>query len=328
MPSISLRDPILRFLTLTSLLYLLSGCASEAEKKERRENAFDVSGGYKVRQSSGSELDMDFVIENESGRHDILVSLERLSERTQKEKGFLSQHGLDPMSVDSLFGPSLELGRGYHPEFEGGENISKDFGASSEFFVCTPKQSPMMDVWLSYCLSGKIQKQQRKMNGDLSLHWLKKEVKKDPEGQEYVEYSSDQVSLAYKTDVSQIFYKQYLGSWRGEVFLLDSQLQANGIGELKIQENPNSTFTVQPMVMASVTYGGEAYQWDASKSTEDISSLRDPNYPALAMVYTAPSGKMIALIAQIWSLGDLTGTVTYIHGTELKDLATVRLQKQ
>ncbi len=48
-------------MVFVSLLFL-TACASEEEKKERRENSFDISGEYKATVDAGSQVDLQFEI--------------------------------------------------------------------------------------------------------------------------------------------------------------------------------------------------------------------------------------------------------------------------
>ncbi len=84
-------------------VFLMSACASEEEKRERQENAYDISGDYKVSQSAGSEIDMNLSIHNESGRHDILINLERLGAMSSKEISLLKAQGINPTMVANHF---------------------------------------------------------------------------------------------------------------------------------------------------------------------------------------------------------------------------------
>jgi len=48
-----------------SLLLILMSCASESEKEERRQNAFDLTGTYTTSLKTGSEVNMTMDIHNE-----------------------------------------------------------------------------------------------------------------------------------------------------------------------------------------------------------------------------------------------------------------------
>lgn len=320
----------MRFILMVLSTIFLFSCASEEEKQERRENAYDLSGGYKVRMTNGSEVDMDFVITNESGRHDIVIELDRLSNLTDKEINFLRGVQEDPSKVNSSFGNKLILGKGVtHNHPEGGENISDDFGESTRFYVCTEPLVTNHQTELKYCLKGEVKKQDKVMNGILFLSWTRKTEKVDSNGQSYVEYSFEQVDLSYHSDLNAVFYKQYLGSWYGEVFLLTNDIDKNIFSQIRIEEkNIEGKFILSPINANTFKYKGELFTWYDKESSGDILELRDPMYPAVQLVYVGQSGKRIVLIGQLWSLGDFTGTIALIEANVASELGTFRHKKR
>ncbi len=313
---------------LSAFALLTVACTSEKEKEERRENAFDVSGFYKTSQSSGSTVDMNFEIHNESGRHDIVSNLERTSDFTDQERQLLVAQGLDADKIFAHFRGSLVLGKGYNSgHLEGGENVSRDFGESSEFFVCTPTYKYDAEYSLAYCLSGLVKKKDKVVDGGLSLRWMRSR-KVTVEGEERTEYSADQVELKYHSDISLIFYKQYLGAWSGEVFPLANDFATQVFERLSLTELPDgASFSAQLSQASSFVYQNETYNYDSTASKGDISLLKESDYPAVQIVLRSESGKRIVLFGQLWSLGDFTGSITLIDGANQKDLATFRLKK-
>ncbi|HEX4924069.1 MAG TPA: hypothetical protein VFV50_08285, partial [Bdellovibrionales bacterium] len=135
---------------------MLSACASEAEKEARRQNAFDLAGTYTATIKTGSSLDFVMTVTNETGRHDVLASLERPNALTNQESSLLAKHGINAATVSTFYGRTLVLGRGKQNELEGGENISDDFGESSRLRVGSDvlKYDQTRDIF--YSLGGTI----------------------------------------------------------------------------------------------------------------------------------------------------------------------------
>jgi hypothetical protein len=314
-------------LSALALSATLIGCASEAEKQERRENAYDLSGTYSASRSTGSELDMNFEIINESGRHDIMVKVQRLEAESSKERDLLTAQGIDADQVFAHFGRELTMGKGYNKKhLEGGQNISDDFGASTRFFVCTEEYQYNKEYQIMYCLSGYLTKRERVMSGNLELRWFRsREVTID--GKPGTEYSAENTALSYKTDVKSVFYRQYLGQWSGDVYVIDGDFDGRKLGQLKIREDRGQNqFVTEPNV-AAISFHGESFTYNALASQTDLALLKNPEFPAVQAVYQSESGKRIVMFGQIWSLGDLTGSVTLIDGPTQTDLATFRLKK-
>ncbi|MCY4643525.1 MAG: hypothetical protein OXB88_02810 [Bacteriovoracales bacterium] len=161
-----------------SLIAVLGGCLSEEEIASRRDHAFDLTGSYEaILLDSGIGLDLHIV--NEEGNHDILISMNRRgSFLSDEELAFLSKlerkHQVS-LSEERFLrnSSSIEIGKGRSfMDFDGGENISNDFGKSSRFNICsedvqtkkikaqitTPSgeiERPRLHIF--YCLSGIIQ---------------------------------------------------------------------------------------------------------------------------------------------------------------------------
>jgi hypothetical protein len=312
------------FVAILSVL-LFAACASEDEKKERRENSLDVSGGYKTSIASGSEMDLQFEIKNESGRHDIVINLERFSPLTAKEKNFLKAKNIDSQFVSNYFGNRMILGQGYKSlQLDGGENISSDFGESSEFFVCTESVQYNAEYSVYYCLNGKVRKKEKMMRGNLVLRTTRREQKVE-NGQTVISYSLEQAESYFQSDLQQVFYKQYLGAWSGETYSLLADVNASQFQKLQIVEVGEDSFLSS--FSQKIVFLGEEYLLDVSQNTQSLDLLRLSEYPAIEVVYMSKSGKKMVLFAQIWSLGELTGSVVWVDGTTLIDVAIIRLKK-
>ena len=145
----------MKFLFLiTVLLSLIAGdCTplSEEEKQARLENAFDLSGEWTIKGGARS-----FKIENEEGKNDIVATLTRRGNLSDKEKNLIkgsiiTEAELATQSQTLVFGSNSEksslpgddsgtvgnfpkavfVSFGFY-EADRGENISKDFGKTSE----------------------------------------------------------------------------------------------------------------------------------------------------------------------------------------------------
>ncbi len=318
---------ILKSFFVVICLFLV-GCASEAEKQERKENSFDISGDYKVSRSQGSEIDMNFSIRNESGRHDIVVEVERLSIMTEKETSFLKAQGIDANLVSAHFTNKFLIGQGYdsrHPE--GGENISSDFGENSKFYVCSKKFKYNQEYQVSYCLTGQVQKNTQVMTGQLSVVWNReKKVKVNQE--EKTEFTSGTLGLSYKSDMSLVFYKQYFGTWSGQVHsLAGADFNGDFFKNITIRSHANETFSVVGSNSPSFQYKNETFFYDLKNNQLSLEFLKNPSYPAIQMVFVSAAGKRIVMFGQIWSLGQLSGSITMILSDRQIDLATFRMKK-
>ena len=140
------------------VMVLVTGCGMEAspeEKQARRDNAFDVSGDYSPHEeSSGFKLN----IKNESGRHDIVVSVLR-DGLTEGEVNFLNNNKVSVSRVESLLGKKIVLGKGATHQLYGAENVSDDFGASSKVRVLSDKILVGENIFASYGINGRIYKE-------------------------------------------------------------------------------------------------------------------------------------------------------------------------
>jgi len=335
---------LMRFVCLSLLALMLTACASEEEKQERRENAFDISGDYLISKKTGSEIDMDFEIRNETGRHDIIVYLNRKSDFLPKEIDFLKAQNIKASALNAFKGP-IVLGRGYkkgkYDELDGGENISTDFGETSKFYVCSDEQHYNAEYKISYCLSGTISKKKRELNGQLSLNWSRMQKSVNENGETVTTFSFAKTELNYKANLNSVFYKQYIGSWSGQVHPLVDGFESNLLSSLTISERkaPRGDQSKGIYSVAfnatEIKYNGNKYVFSSKDNQLDLLKLMEPYYPAIQSIYVysygdgvsnVPSDRIV-FIGQIWSLGDLTGTIVHIKGNKQKDLATVSFKK-
>ena len=161
----------------------LSGCLFDKEIKAQQENAFDIAGTYKA--TEDSEVQLSFTITNQDGNHDIFVQFNRTSPLTNQEKEFLSELArVHDVSVDTLITQPFPSTFGGHNSFsKGGDNISTDFGKTSDFYVCSDNLREYeskkfvgegvkkVKLQIFYCFSGIIKKENKDLieKGKVSL---------------------------------------------------------------------------------------------------------------------------------------------------------------
>ncbi len=327
MNTVFLKNNILKTFVTLSLLGFLSACASEAEKEERRENSFDLSGDYKTSSAKGSELDMNLQIQNESGRHNIVAYVERLNLISAKEIALLKAQGINHETVSAHFKNKLVLGKGSDGyRLDGGDNISTDFGESSQFHVCTDPLKYNAEYELYYCVSGTALKSSKTMKGNLSLQWHRQRPV-TVDGKASTEHTSDKADLAFISDMSLIFYKQYLGVWSGDVHAVLGNVNTEQFKKIMIRETSDNAFETSIPGLTAFAYKDETYTFDARYSQLLLDYLKKPEYPAIQMGFKGPNGKRIVWIGQIWSLGNFTGSITLILPDTQVDIGTFRMKK-
>lgn len=327
MNTVYFKNNILKTFVTLALLGFLSACASEAEKQERRENSFDLSGDYKTSMSKGSELDMNLQIQNESGRHNIVAYVERLNPISAKEIALLKAQGINHETVSTHFKNKMVLGKGSDGyRLDGGDNISTDFGESSQFHVCTAALKYNAEYEISYCVAGTALKSSKTMKGNLSLHWLRQRPV-TVDGKASTEHTSGNASLAFKSDMSLIFYKQYLGIWSGDVHSTLGNVNTESFKKMMVREISDNAFETSIPGLNSFSYQNETYTYEARYSQLLLDYLKKPEYPAIQMGFKGPNGKRIVWIGQIWSLGNFTGSITLILPDTQVDIGTFRMKK-
>ena len=155
----------------------LSACVSEEERQARRDNVYDLSGKYQTVEDS--EIQFSFEVTNESGKHDIFVTLNRTTPLTDEERELLSKLKQDHnLSDETIFNQPTQItfgkGSSIVSYFEGGDNISYDFGKSSRFHVCSSdnpeyksnkQEADKKDIILKirYCLTGSVKKESKEI---------------------------------------------------------------------------------------------------------------------------------------------------------------------
>ncbi|MDE0150927.1 MAG: hypothetical protein OXK80_00300 [Bdellovibrionales bacterium] len=165
---------------------LFSGCLSEEEIQARQDNAFDISGNYQT--SEDSEVQLNFNIVNQNVKHDIFITVTRSNPHLEKENEFFSKlaqesgvslETLKAEPLPSTFGGDVGL---FDEVISGGDNVSRDFGETSDFMVCSdnPKKidstkvienAQNVQLVISYCLTGLVKKENKNLieEGTLSV---------------------------------------------------------------------------------------------------------------------------------------------------------------
>lgn len=314
------------------------GCASKEEKEKRRQDAFDVSGEYTT-SSVKSKVEMSFEIFNEAGRHDVRAVLTRKSPITDAESDLLTKNKLDAARVfRHFFDNPLNFGKGERRDhIEGGENISDDSGKSSRFKICTrglrikSESDPEPEFVISYCLEGKARKGKAVISGALVLNVTREEEVRDPKGGKTTKYTLSVISLPYATQPSFVFFKQYLGRWKGQVSKAKSALALTAavsdlLSSITITDL-GENYLVEP-ARKSLDFEGESYTFSSEDNFSPTSDLKNVEFPTILFSLNSPSRKQIVFVGQIWSLGSLTGSLIQVDGTTETKIATVKFRKK
>ena len=204
--------------TLIALSIFLTNCATEEEKEARRQNAFDLSGTYQTTEDS-SDVQFEFTITNQNGNHDISAKVRRTDPLLPKEIQFLTsekaKNHFTTFSTHHPFPTSFGAESNFLEEllaklFEGAENISKDLGKTSQFYICSDKpteytntsnkpgeEPKTITLKFYYCLSGTVRKENKNVieNGVLSLGSWSSDPTKNEDGEGVVlNYKAEKVT--------------------------------------------------------------------------------------------------------------------------------------
>lgn len=304
-------------------------CASEPEKKERQENAIDLSGTYSVNEATGSDFSGTFVIQIENNdRSNLYVTMQR-SGLTAKEESFLKDQlkltDDQASQIASEFGSAFTLGEGKQNVLEGGESISDDFGATTRFHVYsksfrieTETRAKYYNV--TYHLTGTRKKSENTLRGALSLYVSEIQTTTRDDGKEVEESKFSTLSLNYTVGTTD-YYRQYFGTWDGSLENWDMKLSGFGpTFRMAIGEDSSNEYFVQPTI-TQITYDGEVYQYDGARY--DVQELKR-EIPALLIRYTSGT-KSIRIVLEIQSLGNCVGTI--LGPDEIHRLGSLVLRK-
>lgn len=306
-------------------IVLFTGCASKEEKEARRNNAFDLEGSYAATQKGGSDVDMVINIQNESGRFDIRATLDR-DQLVEKEVRFLEAKGIDPDHVLQTFRKKrMVFGEGYNEPFEGGENISDDFGRTSRFSICSNSTQFDQRRFYRYCLAGRVRKQDFIIQGQIKLETTVVSETKDSQGEVTSSQKTvDYLSLDFKAGGDNMYYTQLFGAWQGnfsDSFDIGLPDQID-LTFLRINE---SVFRVLPQ-KREVFYKGSAFRF--VRQDFPVSRLYEAEIPLVKVEYNNSADDKIILFGQVRSLGALTGTMVHISQGVEDQLGSFKLVKQ
>ena len=306
-------------------LVLCVSCASQEEKQERKQNAFDLSGQYASTKHSETKLSLS--ISNETGRHDVLVKAKR-NGLTEEEVDFFQNNNIAIQKVRNHFGNSFVIGKGEQNTLEGGENVSKDFGDSSELKVYS-KEVPLSDNrYLEYWLQGTIHKDDFVLKGTLSAKVYRK--KQNNQGDLEIEFL-DEVSMNFEVSNDGFFYTQYFGRWKGKVeiyseFKNDFQ-SLKQLKDLSLKETRNADFFYVKNVPAQLSFNGKRFAFKQIRYP--IEQLSEPNVPALKVTYESRQGnEKLLMLGKILSLGQLTGLFVSVKVGQETPVGSFELKKK
>src|SRR4051812_15882313 len=159
----------LGFLALP-ILFVACAQPSEAEKQKRRENAFDVAGGYSATSASGSEVELAMQIANKGARSDISITVDRSSPLTAQENAKLTAWGIKDSDWKNVIGNKIVLDADEEARENGGSNVSDDFGKTDKVYVRTKTFTLSPNVQGDYSLRGSFKKEDLSFVGTLSLN--------------------------------------------------------------------------------------------------------------------------------------------------------------
>ena len=334
-------------LSLITILFFI-GCASEAEKVERRENAFNLEGSYVATKSDALKYGVKFEIENETSKNDVVVTLERTVKISEDEKKLLAEAKIDQTKVIKTFGKKFQLGKGKAwIDLDGGEVISDDLGNMTKISVCTKSLKVDLEKSVYYCLRGEITRSDFVLSGSISMYVNYTKEITNSAGKKSKEGVLKSVTQSFMTNANNVFYTQYLGSWSGDLsFTYDSEVEGNdnfvAARSFNIEKDSDESFTID-LRQDAIKYMGEVYELE--ERDYDIKVLASDDVPSIEIDFikklknpavkkwfqTKPEKtdvpeKRLTIAVQIRSLGNMTGSILFTGDKESatpKQIATL-----
>lgn len=320
---------------------------SEEEKKERREDAFDLAGSYSTKAEGQSEVAMQMTITNVSGRHLINVDVTRSNELTKKELDALTTRGLDPARIQSAFvNQSIAFSSAgkFAAEWDGGDNISSNNGKSSNFRLCSDKMVTGLktkdgeSVTIYYCVVGAATKEAIiRIAGELQLVISTNKNRPIEDGKVETYTTVDSVALNFATTNGKALHSQYGGFWTGRIYAEQSIYVSNIVGiELVIG---NGTFHAYPLFREMSVDGVSSVRKDSvqldnktyvfERLDESTRELDTDLYPVVRLVYREKDGaSRLVFVGTIWSLGDFSGNILVIDGKSERKVGSFKLSRK
>ena len=274
------------------------------------DNALDVSGSYEVSREKGSQVDMTIEVTNQENRNNVSVTANRTSPFTDKERSFLREQKLNPQKVFNHFsGKALQMGSGSKDE-----NISTDSGSSSQFFACT-EDFKLEGAQIRYCISGILIKETNSVDGKLVLQVIRGS-------------KAGEVSLRFNSQVKKEFQAQYKGLWEGKVYRDSSDFDPSQLKSIEVKEDENGKNYIAIPNPKEFQYRGDTYAFVAEESQRSIQAFGDESFPSLYIVYRGLGKNRITIQAQIWSLGDMRGSIEYFGRRSNDSLGYFQFKKK
>ena len=300
------------------------GCASKEEIKQRQKNAFDVSGEYTTVPSSPTQL--TFKITNESERYDIRLEIPREG-LTSSETEFFKRQGIEPQGVIDFFSNPMVLGAGKQNEFEGGENISDDFGVTSRLYIHSNEFAYSGDLKIQYRFSATVKKSDFVMRGSLTASVLERKTETDQSGKTSTYWGQrGELGLTFEARNGDAFFKQYFGNWSGSVTRKTAiEGTFSAVSGLRIDKIASDSFRLNPS-QRSITYQGKNFEFiDAAFPIGDLS---DQEFPTIEMRFNRlGTDERLVFFGNVMSLGDLTGSVVYIQNGIEESVGSFQFKK-
>ena len=268
-------------------LFALGACSSHDDNSPV-EDAFDLSGTYKVSREKGSEVDMEITVINQGNRNDIQLQANRTSPFTDRERNFLSEQNINAQKVfDAFTGDPIVMGQG-----NGKENLSQDAGNSSQFYVCS-KDVKVNSQAVQYCISGVLVKKTNTIRGKLILR------------------ARGEISLSFNSKATKAFMNQYKGEWEGQTHAISPDFEASQFIRVNVVQNEGSkSYSVTPL-SKELLFRGEKYIYSEAQGQRSLEVINDAPAPSFYLVYRGQGNNRITIHAQIWSLGKMTGNMEH-----------------
>lgn len=291
----ALTLPLLAAVLLTCAIFY--SCASNDEKAVRRENAFNVAGTWTTC-GTLSEIPMTITIENEKGRHNVVLTITRSGSLTAKEKSFYEQLGIDIARLPKSLTETIVIGQGRQYSLDGGENISDDFGKTSRIEAYSDDYAYDGSTKIRHFIRAEITKSSFILKGELVI-----------EVTETGSYS--ELPITFEATNGSAFYTQYFGGWSGKV-TMDEQTPSNIIElrGLMITKTDDASFNIAPS-LTKLSRDGREFTFDPKLSAFKISQLADYTIPAILLNFDGAPNEHISLYGHIFSLGNLSGAIVY-----------------
>jgi|GEM_PF-2762155 len=316
------------------LALTLAACPSLEEQELRKTNAFNLSGEYLVINRGPDEAAFSLKITNEVGRHDIVGEVFRETTMTSREQYHLQQYGISSLGLQAFLGSPMIFGKGETSTMQGGENISKDGGESSEFYICTGTYyeqsffSTGEPSTAQYCLRGEKIKGSDYISGTLELNVYGPTSEKDRRTGKAV-YRPSQVAMEFQTETKNHFdTNQFFGEWTLNFYDEETNFLSNGMKGLLVSRVSGNEIRVSPKETFQIQYQGETFSYSESQSRMDFEEFQKDDIPTLRMVFEGSSSERLILFrASIHSLGEVTGLVDVLDRGPRK-IASFRAAKK